>query len=160
MSQIAWSHFFIFLNLKNQIMLSTSPQTIPQYIEVPPNIEVTLIISCFSVVFFCWSNRLLLKNESDILIFYCCWQAPCRCSFLLYLFKTGDSKFLRNGWRRSDARAIDRYQCRSWIYRFQKSQFVQTWIRRVLWKEKLVCGLTTGRLWLCLSQIREKKQKS
>ncbi len=50
-------------------MLSTSLQSIPQYIEVPPNIEVKQIVSYFSTVLFYQSNPLLLKDDSKLLIF-------------------------------------------------------------------------------------------
>jgi len=39
--------------VKNQIRLSTSPQRIPQHVEVPPNIEAKRIVSRFSAVLSC-----------------------------------------------------------------------------------------------------------
>ena len=49
--------------------LSDSPQRIPQYIEVPPNIEGKQIASCFSTVLFYQSNPLLLKDDFKLTIF-------------------------------------------------------------------------------------------
>jgi len=49
--------------------LPDSPQRIPQYIEVPPNIEARRSFSYFSAVLSYWSNPLLLKDESKLLIF-------------------------------------------------------------------------------------------
>jgi hypothetical protein len=53
----------------SQIKLSASSQTIPQYIEVPPNIEVKQIVSTFSTVLFWQSNPSLLKDDFKLLIF-------------------------------------------------------------------------------------------
>jgi hypothetical protein len=53
------------------------PQNIPQYIEVPPNIEVKQIPSYFYTVLSSQSNHLLLKDISKLLIFFGCWQAIC-----------------------------------------------------------------------------------
>jgi hypothetical protein len=41
---------------KNQIRLSASLQSTPQYIEVPPNTEAKRIISRFSAILSCQSN--------------------------------------------------------------------------------------------------------
>jgi hypothetical protein len=49
--------------------LSGSPQSIPQYVEVPPNIEAKRIISYFSAVLSYQSNPLLLNDESKLMIF-------------------------------------------------------------------------------------------
>jgi hypothetical protein len=51
------------------IFQPTSLQSIPQYAEVPPNIEAKQIISYFSVTLSHQSNPLLLKDESKLLIF-------------------------------------------------------------------------------------------
>src|SRR4030042_6913410 len=53
------------------------PQSIPQYIEVPPNIEAKRIISYFYAVLSYSSNPLLLKDDSKLLILPGCWQAIC-----------------------------------------------------------------------------------
>jgi len=55
---------------KNQIRLSTSFQSIPQYVEVPLNIEAKRIISYFSAVLSYRSNLLLLKDDFTLLIFF------------------------------------------------------------------------------------------
>ena len=78
MSQIAWRHFFFVLNLKNQIMLSTALQAIPQYIEGPPNIEAKRIISCFSVIPSYWPNHMLLMVELNSWFSFGYWPATCR----------------------------------------------------------------------------------
>ena len=60
-----------------QLRLYTSFQSIPQYIEVPPNIEAKQIVSYFSTVLFYQSKPALLKDDSKLLIFQGCWQATC-----------------------------------------------------------------------------------
>ena len=66
------------IGIRSQVnKLSDSPQRIPQYIEVPPNIEAKRTISYFSAVLSYSSNPLLLKDESNSLIFSICWQAIC-----------------------------------------------------------------------------------
>jgi hypothetical protein len=52
-------------------------QSIPRYVEVPPNIEATRIISCFSAVLSCYPNQLLLKVDSKIMISFGYWQTIC-----------------------------------------------------------------------------------
>jgi hypothetical protein len=49
--------------------LSTFLQCIPQYIEVPPNIEANGIHSYFSAVLFYQSNALSLKDKYKFLFF-------------------------------------------------------------------------------------------
>jgi hypothetical protein len=44
----------------------------PQYIEVPPNIEVKQIVSQSSTILSSRSNRLILKNDSELLILQGC----------------------------------------------------------------------------------------
>ena len=44
-------------------------QNIPQYVEVPPNIEAKQIISYLSAVLSYSSNHMLLKDETKLLIF-------------------------------------------------------------------------------------------
>ena len=62
------------------ILLFGFPQSIPQYIEVPPNIEAKRITSYFSAVLSYSSNPLLLKDDSKLLFFSGCWQAICNYS--------------------------------------------------------------------------------
>ena len=57
------------------------PQSIPQYIEVPPNIEVKQIVSYFSAIPSYQSNPPLLKDDSSPLPFSGCWQAICNYYF-------------------------------------------------------------------------------
>ena len=64
------------------ILLSGSPQRIPQYIEVPPNIEANQIVSYFSTVLFYQSNPLLLKDDSKLPIFSGCWQTICNTIYI------------------------------------------------------------------------------
>jgi hypothetical protein len=59
------------------VNLSGSPQSIPQYIEVPPNMKAKRIISYFSAVLSYSSNPSLLKDDSKLLIFSGCWQTIC-----------------------------------------------------------------------------------
>jgi len=47
---------------KNHLKLFTSPQRLPQYVEVPPNIEARGIISYLFDVLSFWSNPLLFKG--------------------------------------------------------------------------------------------------
>ena len=51
------------------IRLATFLQSIPQYVEVPLNIEAKRIVSYFSAVPSYESNPMLLKDESKLLIF-------------------------------------------------------------------------------------------
>jgi len=51
-------------------MLYGSLQSIPQYVEVPPNTEGKRIVSYFSTVLLYQSNPLLLKDDSKLLIFF------------------------------------------------------------------------------------------
>ena len=46
------------------------PQSIPQYVEVPPDIEAKRVRSYFSAVFSRLSNPLLLKDEFTRLILF------------------------------------------------------------------------------------------
>ena len=52
------------------LKLYGSLQSIPQYVEVPPNIEVKQMVSYFSTVLFYQSNPVLLKDDSKLLIFF------------------------------------------------------------------------------------------
>jgi hypothetical protein len=65
---------------ENNHPLLPSPQRIPQYVEVPPNIEVKPIVSYFSTIPSCSSNPLLLKDDFKLLLFFGCWQAICNYS--------------------------------------------------------------------------------
>ena len=49
----------------------------PQYIEVPPNIEAKRIVSNVFTVLSYSSKPWLLKVDSKIQTFFCCWQAIC-----------------------------------------------------------------------------------
>jgi hypothetical protein len=64
---------------------STSLQSIPQYVEVPPNIEANQIVSYFSAILFYQSKPLLLKDDSKLLFFSSCWQPICYYLLLMIL---------------------------------------------------------------------------
>jgi hypothetical protein len=57
------------LETKEVNKLSGFPQRIPQYIEVPPNVEAKRISSCLSAVLTCSCNPPLSKDESNLLIY-------------------------------------------------------------------------------------------
>ena len=51
---------------------------IPQYVEVPPDMEAIQIISYFSAVLSNASNPLLLRTISNFRFYLFYWQATCR----------------------------------------------------------------------------------
>jgi hypothetical protein len=55
---------------ENNHPLLPSPQRIPQYVEVPPNIEARRIILYFSDVLSYSSNPALLKDDPKLLFFF------------------------------------------------------------------------------------------
>jgi hypothetical protein len=57
------------------------PSTIPQLVEVPPNIEAKRIISYFIAVRSYSSNPSLLKDDFKLQLFPGCWQTICRYYF-------------------------------------------------------------------------------
>jgi hypothetical protein len=79
----------------NNHALFPSPQRIPQYIEVPPNIEAKQIVLYFSDVFSCSSNPLLLEDDSKLLILSGCWQAICNTVNTILVIKGLQSRSKR-----------------------------------------------------------------
>jgi hypothetical protein len=67
---------------KQRVRLGCPARRIPQYIEVPPNIEVKQIIITFHTVLPYQSNPSFLQDDSKIQLFSGYWQAI--CSYELY----------------------------------------------------------------------------
>jgi len=68
---------------RSEINLPGSPQKLPRYIEVLPNIEGQPIGSTFSIALSKLPNNSLLKDNFNFLLFPRCWQEYC------YIFIAG-----------------------------------------------------------------------